>query len=189
MTRTISSLNEEQILSDTLAPVILFYADFPTGAVRAWTGVGDLVWDGDTYLGVGNLGSVSSIEETISLQAVGDMFSLSGIKAESLTQVLNDDIQGRDCVVYIGFLDSYGQLIDDPITLFKGLMDVLSIYESANSTYVSIDAESLLRDFEGTRTRRLTDQDQKSEYPGDRGLEYVASLQEAEIFWGREYEK
>jgi len=111
------------------------------------------------------------------------------VKTEFITQVLNDDIQGRDCVVYIGFLDSYGQLVDDPIVLFKGLMDVLSIYESGNSTYVSIDAESLLRDFEGTRTRRLTDQDQKSEYPGDRGLEYVAGLQEAEIFWGREYEK
>jgi len=34
-------------------------------------------------------------------------------------------------------------------------------------------------------TRRYTDADQQSRFPGDKGLEYVPSMQDKQIVWGR----
>ena len=36
--------------------VFLYEAEFSSGTTRAWTGVGDLSWNGETWTGVGRLG-------------------------------------------------------------------------------------------------------------------------------------
>ena len=36
-----------------------------------------------------------------------------------------------------------------------------------------------------TRVRRYTAEDQKIDYPNDKGLEFVAEMAEKEIVWGR----
>ena len=37
----------------------------------------------------------------------------------------------------------------------------------------------------GSRQRRYTSEDQKIDYPNDKGLEFVAEIAEKEIVWGR----
>jgi hypothetical protein len=55
-----------------------------TTPVHVWTGVGDLVWNGKTYKGVGTLGSVSTVGESSEIEAQGITLTLSGIPAELL---------------------------------------------------------------------------------------------------------
>jgi len=33
--------------------------------------------------------------------------------------------------------------------------------------------------------RRYTNEDQQLDYPGDRGMEFVSSIQDVTIYWGR----
>ena len=56
---------------------------------------------------------------------------------------------------------------------------------SGGISTVTLTAESRLRDLERVRTRRYTDADQQSRFPGDKGLEYVPSLQDKQLIWGR----
>ena len=39
-------------------------------------------------------------------------------------------------------------------------------------------------DWERSRIRRYTNQDQQQKFSGDKGLEFIQELQEKELFWG-----
>ena len=60
----------------------------------------------------------------------------------------------------------------------------MSVSEDAESASITLTAESRMIDLNRPRVRRYTPEDQKIDYPNDKGLDYVSSLQEAEISWG-----
>ena len=68
--------------------------------------------------------------------------------------------------------------------VLAGRMDTMSWSEGETAT-VSLTVESRLADLERPRARRYTDSDQQAEYPGDLAFQYVQSLVEKEITWGR----
>jgi hypothetical protein len=61
----------------------------------------------------------------------------------------------------------------------------MNIEENVETASISVTAENVLVKLERPVIRRLTNEDQKSRFPSDRGLEFVASLQDKEIFWGK----
>jgi len=60
----------------------------------------------------------------------------------------------------------------------------MNIQESGNVANVNITGESRLIDLEIARERRYTSEDQKIDFPDDKGFEFVADLQNKEIVWG-----
>jgi hypothetical protein len=60
----------------------------------------------------------------------------------------------------------------------------MTIDEGAESSTMSVTAESRLIDLDVTRERRYTDADQKIDFPDDKGLEFIADIQDKEIIWG-----
>lgn len=167
------------------------YVDPVTGStvtavpLYLWSGYGDLVRSDtlNTYLGAGQLLNISTVEETTEIQAVGANFTLSGIPSEYLSLALQTPYQGRECRVY------FGNLVTgiDPVFLeiFSGEMDQMNIVEASDTCTIAVTAENALIKLERPVVRRLTNTDQQSRYPTDKGLEYVAYLQDKEIFWGR----
>ncbi len=170
---------------DVVRPILLAWLDFISGTTRLWSGVGDLEWDSQTWKGIGTLGKVSTVEETLELRAAGMAMQLSGVKAENLTEVIAEPIQGRKAKVYLAFLDENHDLVSDPVIIFDGRMDTVEIIDGGPTATVTLMVENRLRDLERARTRRYTDADQQARYANDRGLEYVPSLQEIDIPWGR----
>ena len=64
-------------------------------------------------------------------------------------------------------------------------MDLMSIDDSGDTANINVTAESRLIDLDRTRERRYTSEDQKIDFPNDKGLEFIADLQDKEIVWGR----
>lgn len=179
---TLSAETEKQVVR----PILMAAFDFGESVDRAWSGFGELVWDGDTYYGAGTLGKVSTIEETTELRATGASFQLSGIPADLIQKISAFPIQGHSAKMYLGFMDAdFKTLIMDPVQIFDGRMDTAEIADGGETATITLTAESRLRDLERRRTKRYTNADQQSRYPGDKGLEYVPSLQDKEIIWGR----
>jgi hypothetical protein len=79
---------------------------------------------------------------------------------------------------------SSNQVVSDPLLLFEGKLDVPVINEGAEASNISISYESRLIDLLRPRESRFTDEDQKREFPGDLGCEFVISLQDKSIKWG-----
>jgi hypothetical protein len=170
-------------------PALFFEAVFISATLRLWSGIGDISWNGQTWLGNGWLGFPSGAEETEEIQASGLQIFLSGVPQAILSLVLQEIKQGASGKLYLGFLNNSGAVISDPYLLFDGLADTGVINESVESANISINYESKLIDFERSREFRYTHESQRFWFPTDRGFEYVSSLQDWTGFWGQQPRK
>lgn len=161
---------------------------FTGGTVNFWTGVGEISFNGKTWIGAGNLVGISEIEESSDVKAIGVTFSLNGIPSEIVSAALQDVHQGDPMDCWIGAFDvDTGVLICDPVDdlLFNGKADVPTISDDGQTATIAVTAENRLIDLERARERRYTPEDQHIDYPGDKGFDYVAALQSQDIVWGR----
>lgn len=169
--------------SSSVKPVFIAKFEFPGGDVRFWTGSGDLVWNAETYTGLGDLGQSVFPEESSDGSASGAVFTLSGIPSTNTNLALTENYQNSPCSVWLGALDSSDLVIADPYLIFKGLMDVMDMTDDGELATIQLRAEGFAYGV-GPSNRRYTDEDQQREYTGDDGLHYAASLQDKEIMWG-----
>lgn len=185
MSRDITAGVQSAISATEVQPIIFFEGSFSSGSVYVWSGYGDLIWDGNTYSGVGTLGSISSVSESSEISAKGITVSMSGIPSDLISLVLSDVRQGAVGKIHLGFLNSSNSLIDDPILMFEGKLDVPSIQEGGDTSTITLSYESRLIDLQRARESRYTNEDQQRAFAGDLGCEFVASLQEKQITWGK----
>lgn len=184
MSRGLTTDFKNAAAAGNLMPALLGHFDFSGGIVRVWTGIGDLSWGGNTYTGLGDLVGVSPITETNETRANGMRFSLNGIPSTLITRILAEGYRGRAAKLWLALFNSSGAIIADPMLVFSGRMDQCLLDDTGETATCTITAESRLVDLQRPRERRRTDEDQKSLFSGDRGLEYVAGLQDKEIVWG-----
>ena len=155
----------------------------------AWT---DSETSLSVWYGAGEIGTIGRIEETIEGRAVGLDMSVgltnqagSGLPMEVIDYALSEDYQGRTGRVYFAALSDQGQLFGEPLLVFEGFMDQLSIVAGTQNG-IRLTLESKAYTNELAANRRYTDEDQQSRYPGDRFNSYAGSLGTIrEIPWGR----
>jgi len=206
MTRDLSPITLKNINDDVVRPFFAVELNFDDNIVRTWTGVGTLVLpDGTSWVGTGQLLSISSIEETQEMSVKGATLTMSGIPSELLSLALSEPYQGRVCNIYFGTLSNGSLLKQDGAyilkqdggkilvetgeegfnQLFSGYMDQMNISDGPESATIEMRVENKLIDLERARVARYTSGYQKSVYPGDLGLDFVESLQDKDIVWGR----
>lgn len=195
MARDLETTFETAIEGSVVKPFLMFDLDF-SSPVYLWTGYGDITYNSgsgnNTYIGAGTALDMSALEEVQDLSAAGITLTLAGLGTEGtelLTKALTEEYQGKDVTIILGALDDSGDIIDDPIIVYKGFMDTLSINESAETSSISLTVENKLIMLRRNNERRYTDNDQKTYFPGDRGFEFVASIAEKDMTWGGRTEK
>ncbi len=185
MARNLTSAQIAEIQAQNLKPILLCQLQFTSGIVYLWSGIGQIQWNGQTWLGIGTLGSVQAIPETSDLTAVGLKLALSGVDPSMLTHALGEVRQGAPVILYQGFLTASGGVVASPNMAWGGRMDVCEIAEGGDSSVITLTAESRLLDLNRSRERRYQKQDQAIDFPGDLGFDYVPSLQELSVVWGK----
>lgn len=181
MSRDISASLLGSLDDGVVYPFFAIDIDFSSGPLYVWSGYGDLTIGAKTYLGAGQLLNVSSVEETTEIEAKGATLTMSGIPSSFLSLALTEPYQGRECRIYFGMTSAPS----DYAEVFAGELDQMNISEESSTATISVTVENVLIKLERPVVRRFTNEDQKSRFPSDKGLEYVASLQDKEIFWGR----
>jgi hypothetical protein len=131
------------------------------------------------------MGSIAPIEEGATVEARGTTLSLTGIDITLLGDALTDVRQGLPVTVWFALFDETLALIPNPVIAFQGRMDQPTISHDGQTCTLSINCESRLMDLNVAAERRYTNEDQQRDYPGDRGMEFVNSIQEVTIYWGR----
>jgi hypothetical protein len=185
MSRTLSSEMQAVATAELVRPIYLVDMEFTSGSVFFWSGVGNLTFNSNSYIGAGDLLSIGTVSETAELQANGATVTLTGIKQSLVTIARDEPYQGRPLTIRLGALDDSGDLISSPVIIFSGFMDVMTISDSGETSTISISVENKLIAFERAFVRRYTSEDQKIEHPSDKGFEFVTKIQEKEIIWGR----
>ena len=185
MSRSLTPTMETATEADLVRPILLCQLAFDSGNLNLWNGIGNLTVDSVDYVGAGTLLGVGAVEESSELQANGITLTLSGVTSPLISKARDEDYQGRELKVLLGALNSTNGVIGDPVVIFSGFMDTMTIKDGGEFATIAVTAENRLIEFERSRARRYTAEDQKIDYPNDKGLEFVAELSEKEIVWGR----
>ncbi|QSX32627.1 hypothetical protein JYB87_12800 [Shewanella avicenniae] len=166
-----------------LTAALLVYLDFASGPVYLHSGVGQLAYQGNTYLGIGTLGSIGAVTESGKVAPKKLRLTLSGIPPELLSSALTEYYQNRPAQIRFAILhnDTYAVIGAD--LLFAGRMDVMTLTDGDEST-LQLDVNSRGIDWKNARNGRYTDADQQSRYPGDKFFEFVSQTVERELQWG-----
>lgn len=185
MVRALTSGMVTEVTGAVMRPAIFCEIEFDTGFLRVWSGIGSFSFDSKTWLGVGDLGTISVIQEGSDLTASGITLTLSGIPQDKLDNILDDVRQGNPIRCYLGMLDSSDVLVVDPFKFFDGFTDVAGIEEGAETATLSITGENALIILNKSSERRFTSEDQIFDFAGDLGFDFVPSIQEWNGVWGR----
>lgn len=184
MARLLSSGLQSAINAQNMRPFFLIEGHFDSGHLNLWTGIGELVYGGKTYYGVGSILSLSSIKETKQIEASGMSFTLSGLDTSILALAMNENYQDRPAYVYLGAFDDSWQVITDPYLIFEGRMDVMPIEKGEDTTTVTVNVENIMVDLAKATVWYYTPEDQKLIFPGDTGFDRITSLQSKDIVVG-----
>src|SRR5580765_4937422 len=172
------------LASTIIRPAIFVKATFFTGDLFLWTGLGNISWGGETWLGIGSLGGISVIEDGASVEARGITLTLSGIVQSVLADVLQELQLGAPVIVYLGLFDETGTtLIPDPLVCWSGRMDQPTIEMGGNTAMLSINCENRLLEMNVAVDRRYTQDDAQISSPGDLAFQFVAGIQSRTIYW------
>ena len=172
--------------ADEQAIFIAVKAEFDSGTIRLWSGLGDASIDSETYTGAGDLLSISNVEENLELKSNGLTISLSGMDTTVLDYALTENYQNRYITLFLGYLMGGTNEVAGTLTLFKGRMNTLTISDNPNGSTITIDAENRLVDLNRPSNFRYTKESQNFLHNGDTGFNRVASLQDKEIIWGKQ---
>ena len=183
MTRGLNASFEAELLMEEFRPFLAAKFEFDGGDVRLWSGIGDKTILGETYTGAGDLLTLSAAGETDDLRAEGSRYTLSGVNAAIISLALQEPYQGRPVTLYIGALNASGAPIADPQAINKGRMDVMQISDQGETATIELTVESELRALERAPERRYTPEDQKIDFPLDKGLDFIPRLQDVDVVW------
>jgi len=158
---------------------------FDSADVNLHSGLGEIVFNGDTYTGTGALGSITGIEETVELGRSPVTLTMSGLPTTLIAALINEQYQGRTSIIYQGYVDmSTYRLIDTPVIIHRGLMDTPDIVQG-KELIVSLKIESRFAQWDKAQVRRFTSEDQRSRYPIDTGFSFVEVSVDKSIYWGQ----
>jgi hypothetical protein len=188
MTRTLTPTVAAAVTQEQVARTVAVELDFPSGISRWNASPATITIDGNPFLGVGVLGTISVTEESAELRAYGLTLALSGIPRDAITLALLQGYQNRPGTVWEVPLDpDTHAVLSRPVVIFRGRMDTLDVSLGDTAT-VTVSLENRLADWDRPRMRRYTDEDQQKAFPGDTGFRFLPASTEKEIVWpGREY--
>lgn len=184
--RGLTSAMQSAIAGGTVTLALLFQASFTGGTVYAWTGIGNLSWNGQTWQGLGTLISFDQVDETDDVKAQSVILVVKGVSPGDISTALGQLANGQAGLIYLACFDAGGNLLASPRVIFRGRLDIGEIDDSnPDAPQINLTYEHELVDLERPREWRFTHQQQQQLYPGDNGLQYIAGLQDTEITWGQ----
>ena len=184
--RNLTTAMSNAVAASTVTPILLFEATFGDATGYYWTGIGDLAWNGHTWLGVGTLIELAPFDETVDLQATGVSITTKAVASADVAAALADMRNGTAGSIRLALLDSAGAILADPKIVFRGRLDTAEIDDSdPENPVIKLQYENEMIDLERPREWRYTDEHQQQLHSGDTGLRYVAALQDQDVIWGR----
>ena len=140
--------------------------------LRTCSHVRDLVFNGKTFIGVGNLGKIDEVSEKSDLSARGAKFTMSGVDTASVSLVMQGKYRGKVVKRWLGFVDDNDNVLDDGYLLGVWRVDTMSI-STGKKAQITITAENRFLRASVVRNERYTNEAQQAKYPDDKGLEFV----------------
>lgn len=185
MPRFLTSQFTDELDNPEITIATLLSLEFESSEIFLWSGIGNVTYDGDLYLGNGWLQGHSPVSENGEAVPQGVSIVLTGIPQSLLSLVLSQTSQRKIGTLMLGALDDNFALIPDPTILYKGQIDHPEIIEDSQEPTIKIALENAFLDMDRPRSLRYTDASQRELYPEDQGMVHVEPIQKFDGRWGQ----
>jgi hypothetical protein len=194
MPRSLSAAQQTAIAGETLTPILFTKLDFSGGVVRLTTAPFSVSFDPDgdgveEFLGVGDLGSISVIEETTEGKVRKAAITLSGVSSALISAAKTQRYRGRRASIWMGWMDDDNLLIGAPVPVMRrGVMDVMEIKRGAGTGSIKLTVLNRLVLWErGIDNPRWSNEDHQQQFPGDKFFEFMPAIVAGkEVAWARD---
>ena len=185
MSRGFPSAVLNALSAQHVALVTFAKLEFPSGTLYVHNSIGTYTWGGQDWLGTGDLGQISTIEEGADVSPYKITLSLSGLDPDISAAALTEDYYLQPVTVYLGVLDTSDDLIADPTIVWEGAMDQMELSVGARGgDAIVLTAESELARFDKASNLKYTDAQLQTDSAGSLGFEFMADIAGAKIRWG-----
>lgn len=186
MSRGFSSAINTALQSSTVRLVTFVDLDFSSGTIYAHDGIGTYTWGGNDWIGVGDFGGISSVEEGSEVSPYSLNLTLSGLDAGLVATALTENYFMRNVNVYLGLLDDNDALIETPTQIWSGFMDVMSVTAGASGgDTITLTAECELGRFDRSANLRYTDTMLRKRDADDKFFEFLKDIEGVKVSWGK----
>lgn len=156
--------------------------------IRVFSGFGEYTSpDGRVWLGTGQVGFFTPVQTSEEVSATE--FSVGvritdtvgednfGAFADAVDADMEVSVKGKSVKAYIGVFTETGELVENTLTLWAyGIGSTLETAITRDAVEFSIKCETRLAAAFPSKSLFLNDADQRSLFPGDRGLEFTTAL-------------
>lgn len=163
---------------------LLVHGQFDSGDFAAFTGYGNVTWEGITYQGVGDLLAIGETSASVADGKAGLSITLSGIDLSVIALAELEEFQRRRVTVYLAQFDDEG-VIQSADIFFAGLADDMESSDDPENPIVTLSCEQRAFDLGRPRPFKYLPEDQERRYSGDKFFDLVAAIQNREDTWGR----
>jgi len=184
MSRNVNVALLAEMAKPQICPVVLVSITFKTGTRYVWSGPGPLVWNGNTFLGVGSLGSIGAINGGMEVAANGTSVTLSGIDLALLGESMTDIQIGASAQIWFGAVVIPNTMIGTPYRVFRGTVDQPSVSVDKDKVSITLALETRMFDLQRSQQKRYTAGEQNLKYPNDSGFDWVEALSAQALRWG-----
>lgn len=150
--------------------------------LRFTTKLDNVEFNGQTFFGLGSLGSVSMPKQDGELSPASYEVLLSGISDEILEAATQLNYLNHKATAYIQYMDADFNDVGTPRILWQGLTDGAEINYGKDSS-VLINVRDRLVDWDRVRTVYYNNGDQQAVYPNDKGFEFVEQVATKNAKW------
>ena len=187
MTRDINSSTSTASKDQQVTLCILGEFHFKDETIYLNHSAVEVTYNGNSYFGVGSLGSIELVRETDEIEITNIKLSLSNANSQIREYVAKLEYANRRCTLYAAFLSATNSVVGVPVVIYDGLMDNMSMSLGANAT-VQLIVTNHLADWNRTRKGRYTSEEQKLVDSTDTGLDHLEnavqkSRGEIEVDW------
>lgn len=171
--------------SQHVALVTFAKLEFPSGTLYVHNSLGTYTWGGNDWLGTGDLGEISQLQEGAEVSPYKITLSLSGLDSTISGAALTEDYYLQPVTVYLGALASDDTLIADPTIVWEGAMDQMELSVGAEGgDAIVLTAESELARFDRASNLKYTDAQLQTDFSGDLAFEFMSDIEGSKIRWG-----
>lgn len=182
MTKTLDPLVEAATQAEVVRPFNLAYLAMEGNPIRVCGTPFNILWQGNLYIGIGDLGEVAAVEESGETRAFEIELKLSAVDESVVAQALLENYQYRECTLFLGFFNEDWQVIDDPMVIFSGHMQNMKV-RAGQTNEITVNAVNEMSLWENSSSYRYNTQAHQARFPGDLGLEFIEQMKEKEILW------
>lgn len=184
--RALTADQVEALRTPPIRPATLVDIDHPKLRIRAWSGTGDLDWNGVVFKGLGLVAGVSAVRSTQEIRIQRVRYMIRALPKD-VQDLINVNVRNRQALQWLALLDDNHRIgRAQPIPVNDSRLDrqVFSL-DGAGRADLSIEAINGIRKLEIASSLRWTPEDQKVDHPSDIGLDRVYLYQNREVTWTR----